>query len=51
MDIGVKCIVQTLCSINMQRRKPSLAGLGRISWRVLEVAGKDGQNSGGQDGR
>ena len=35
---------------NIQRRKPSLAELGGISWDVLEGVGKVGQDLDGQGG-
>lgn len=40
--------MQTLHVINFQRRKPSLANLGGISWSVLEVAWKVGHDLDGQ---
>lgn len=51
MDIGVECMVQTLHTINIQRRESLLADLGVISWSVLEVAGKIRQDWIDKEGR
>lgn len=51
MDIGVECRVQILHTINIQRRESLLADLGVISWSVLEVAGKIGQDWIDKEGR
>lgn len=51
VDIGVECRVQILHTINIQRRESLLADLGVISWSVLEVAGKIGQDWIDKEGR
>ena len=51
VDIDVECMVQTLHTINIQRRESQLADLGVISWSVLEVAGKIRQDWIDKEGR
>lgn len=51
MDIDVEYTVQILHIISIHIKKPSLADLGGTSWRVLEVAGKVGQDLDGQGGK